>query len=77
MNPHPLSIISATTRSEYGCQRIYVTGSFPLGGQLECEAIVHLPPANDRIFKVLPLGFIIEIKDDKFESKKPSFIVLS
>ena len=75
MNPQTLRIKSNANDNEYYCQKIYVTGAPRLGGQLECADIVQLPPANDRIFRVLPLNFEIQIIDNLFESKKPSFIV--
>jgi hypothetical protein len=76
MNPHPLSIKSEASGTEYGCQRITVNGALPLGGLLDCPGMFFLPPENDRVFQVIPLGLKIRITDDNQEPKRPSFIVL-
>ncbi|MBB5353826.1 hypothetical protein HNR46_004090 [Haloferula luteola] len=73
--PPALSLKSAKTGTQFACQRIYVTGSYPLGGQLECSGMAQLPPSDDRIFDVQPLGFRIEITGVIFESKKLTYIV--
>jgi hypothetical protein len=77
MNPYPLYIKSAASGTEYGCQSIRVNGAMPLTGMLECPGMFYLPPENDRVFQVIPLGFNIRITNDSQEPKQPSFIVLS
>ncbi len=77
MNTHPLSIKSDASGTVYVCQRITVNGAAPLRGVLECPGMFLLPPENDRVFQVIPLGFKIRITADNQEPKQPSFIVLS
>lgn len=76
MNSHPLFIKSEATDTVYGCQRISVSGAAPLAGMLECPAMFDLPPENDRVLQVIPLGFRIRITNYNQEPKQPTFIVL-
>lgn len=77
MSPDSLHIRSETTDRKYYCQRIHVNGAAPLRGNLECPEMFELPPDDDRVFKVVPLGFNIRITHYNEEPKQPSFIVLS
>ena len=77
MNTQSLRIKSAANSKEYACQRIFVTGMHPLGGNLECPQMFGLPGADDRLYEVVPLGFNIQITDFNREPKQHSFVVLS